>query len=59
MEPQKVRGYLKRAFGEDLDDTEAALGDLAAAYGKDEIGGNAYRLYENFRCAVLAMPTVQ
>jgi hypothetical protein len=51
MDPGKVRGYLKRAFGDDLGDVEAAMGELAAAYGKDDIGGNAYRLYENFRCA--------
>jgi hypothetical protein len=49
MDPNKVRGYLKRAFGDDLGDVEAAMGELAAAYGKDDIGGNAYRLYEHFR----------
>ena len=46
-----MRGYLKRAFGDDLRDVEAAMGELAAAYGKEDIGGNAYRLYENFRYA--------
>jgi hypothetical protein len=51
MDPGKVRGYLKRAFGDDLGDVEAAMGELAAAYGRDDIGGNAYRLYENFRHA--------
>jgi hypothetical protein len=51
MNPGKVRGYLHRAFGDELADVEAAMGELAAAYGKDDIGSNAYRLYENFRCS--------
>lgn len=50
MDQEKVRGYLNRAFGDDLGEVEAALEELAAAYGSDEIGNNAYRLYENFRC---------
>lgn len=50
-----MRGYLHRAFGDELGDVEASLGDLAAAYSKEDIGGNGYRLYENFRqaCGVL------
>lgn len=49
MNPEQARGYLKRAFGDNLAEVEAALGRLAESLPKDEIGKEAYRLYENFR----------
>ena len=50
MNPETVRGYLRRAFKDDLEAVESALGELTEAFSKEEIGSNAYRLYEHFRC---------
>jgi hypothetical protein len=52
MNPQQARGYLKRAFGDDLADVEAALGGLAESLPKKDVGKEAYRLYEKFRPTV-------
>lgn len=52
VNPKQVAGYLKRAFGEDLSDAEAALEDLAAALPASDIGSHAYKLYEQFRPSV-------
>lgn len=49
MNPQQARSYLQRAFGDDLADVEAALAGLAESLPEEEIGKEAYRLYEKFR----------
>lgn len=50
MHPKQVRGYLERAFKDDLSAAEEALAALAAAYPPEAIGSKAYHLYEQFRC---------
>ena len=49
IKPATVQAYLKRAFGSRLDDAKQALQSLAASLGKEDIGGQAYHLYEQFR----------
>lgn len=49
IQPKQALGYLSRSFGEDLGRTQKALETLAAAYSPEDIGKQAYRLYEKFR----------
>ena len=49
IKPATVLGYLKRAFGARLDDAKQALQGLAASFAKEDIGSQAYHLYEQFR----------
>jgi hypothetical protein len=44
-----VEAYLKQKFGEDLDDTRAAMEKLAKAYTPKQLESKAYDLYEKFR----------
>ena len=52
VKPGSVQGYLSKAFGPRLQDAEAALTQLAETYSSDDIGREAYRLYEQFRPSV-------
>ena len=42
-------GYVRRAFGERLDDVRAAMERLAASYSPDELNRVGFHLYERFR----------
>lgn len=44
-----VEAYLKQKFGEDLEDTRAAMEKLAKAYTPKQLESKAYDLYEKFR----------
>lgn len=52
VKPGAVQGYLSKSFGPRLEDAETALQQLAESFEPDEIGGEAYRLYEHFRPSV-------
>ncbi|MBD3367532.1 MAG: hypothetical protein GF405_05075 [Candidatus Eisenbacteria bacterium] len=49
IDPEKVRDYLERKFGEDLDDVRRAMDDLASSLDGEELAERAYALYESFR----------
>ncbi|MBD3160994.1 MAG: hypothetical protein GF346_02405 [Candidatus Eisenbacteria bacterium] len=49
IDPQKVLAYLHRAFGEELIEVRASMGELAKALDPDELRERAYALYEEFR----------
>jgi len=49
IDPEKVQGYLERAFGEDLAGAREAMEILARAVKPGELAKNAFRLYEEFR----------
>jgi hypothetical protein len=49
LDPDTVRRYLGKAFGDSFGDVRAALEELAAAYDPDKLEPAAYRLYERFR----------
>ena len=49
IDPSQVRGYLERAFGDDLKAVWQAMTRLAQAHGPDELSDIAFRLYERFR----------
>ena len=44
-----IQAYLSRAFSSRLPDAEHGLKQLAESFSAEEIGGEAYRLYERFR----------
>jgi hypothetical protein len=44
-----VESYLKKKFGEELDETRAAMEKLAKAYTPKQLESKAYGLYEKFR----------
>jgi hypothetical protein len=44
-----VEAYLKQKFGEELDETRAAMQKLAKAYTPKQLASKAYSLYEKFR----------
>ena len=52
VEPEKVRGYLKRAFKDNLGAVQAAMQQLANAYSPEEIGKKGYDFYVDFRRVV-------
>ncbi|KAL4443634.1 hypothetical protein ABPG75_011371 [Micractinium tetrahymenae] len=49
IQPGGVQGYLKRSFGDRLEDAKGAMEGLAAAVPAEELGRAAYKLYERFR----------
>ncbi|HXF64650.1 MAG TPA: hypothetical protein VNK95_23665 [Caldilineaceae bacterium] len=49
IDPDSVRRYLEKKFGEDLAETRAAMAELAGAYAPRQLAGRAYDLYEQFR----------
>jgi hypothetical protein len=52
IDPELVRSYLARAFGDDLATVEKALQQLARALKPDDLAERAFGLYEEFRPAV-------
>ena len=52
IDPQSVREYLRKAFGDALSEVRAALVELAGSYTSQEIEHVAYSLYEKFRPAI-------
>jgi hypothetical protein len=49
IDPAGVRRYLSQKFGHELADVRAAMEKLAKAYPPDQLAGQAYALYEQFR----------
>ncbi len=49
VDPASVSRYLKTKFGDELDDVEAAMEELAKAYPPKKLAAQAYGLYEKFR----------
>ena len=49
IDPEGVERYLKGKFGEDYDDSRAAMEKLAKAYTPKQLESKAYDLYEKFR----------
>ncbi len=49
IDPESVRTYLEKKFGEDLEDARAAMEKLARAYTPKQLESEAYSLYEKFR----------
>ena len=52
IEPESVKRYLDRAFGDELGDVQAAMETLARSYPPDQLAAHAYALYEKFRPAI-------
>ena len=52
IKPGSVQTYLSKAFSSRLKDAEHGLMHLAEAFPREAIGGEAYRLYEQFRPSV-------
>ena len=49
MDPDSVRRYLDKKFGNDLEKVMDVMRDLAASYGRKELQVAAFALYEKFR----------
>ena len=49
IDAESVQRYLQQKFGEDLDESRAAMEKLAKAYTPKQLAGKAYDLYEKFR----------
>jgi hypothetical protein len=49
IEPEKVKDYLGKKFGDDLKAVHAAMQHLAKAFKPDDLADAAYSLYEKFR----------
>ena len=49
IESGKVREYLEKKFGQDLEAVRDAMADLANAFGPEDLERRAYSLYERFR----------
>lgn len=47
--PRAVERYLESKFGESIEAAREAMTRLARAFGTDELGARAYKLYEEFR----------
>lgn len=52
IDPDSVRRYLDKAFGDELDKVRDAMTELAKAYKKDDLDQQAFDLYADFRPAV-------
>lgn len=52
IDPEQVRGYLARAFGDDLAGVRRSMGQLAKSFKKADLANQAFALYETFRPAV-------
>lgn len=48
-DPAAVERYLSKAFGDNLADVRAAMGELAGRYEPAELNRVGFRLYEKFR----------
>ncbi|MBI4788436.1 MAG: hypothetical protein HY782_15500 [Chloroflexi bacterium] len=46
---ESVESYLQGKFGDDLEDTQKAMRELARAFKPSELAARAYALYEDFR----------
>ena len=49
IDAESVESYLKKKFGDDLDEARAAMEKLAKAYAPKQLEREAYGLYEKFR----------
>ena len=49
IKPESVRRYLKQKFGDELDEVQSAMKDLAQAYPPETLEKRAYTLYAKFR----------
>jgi hypothetical protein len=49
IDAESVESYLKKKFGDDLDEARAAMEKLAKAYTPKQLERQAYGLYEKFR----------
>jgi hypothetical protein len=49
IDPEKVRTYLEKKFGDDLDAVIAAMKELAESFDTEDLEEEAYGLYEEFR----------
>ena len=49
IDADSVQRYLEQKFGEDLDESRAAMEKLAKAYTPKQLESKAYDLYEKFR----------
>jgi hypothetical protein len=49
IQPESVRRYLKHKFGEELDEVQSVMKDLAQAYPSKTLEARAYTLYAKFR----------
>jgi len=54
VDPESVRRYLEKKFGEGLEDTRAEMRALAAAFSPEDLAARAFALYEAFRPAIPA-----
>jgi hypothetical protein len=52
IKPEQVRGYLERAFGDDLAPVQKVFEQLATSFKPDQLAERAFGLYEKFRPAV-------
>jgi hypothetical protein len=49
LEPESVRVYLEKKFGDDLDEARASMELLAKAFKPEQLKVEAFKLYEKFR----------
>lgn len=49
MDPESVRRYLDKKFGDKLETVMDAMRELAGSYGRKELEQSAFGLYEEFR----------
>jgi len=49
IDPDSVRRYLEKRFGEDLSAVREAMEALAGAFDPQELAGKSYSLYKEFR----------
>jgi hypothetical protein len=49
MDPESVRRYLDKKFGEELEPVRKAMQELAGSYERNELQREAFGLYEKFR----------
>ncbi len=54
VDPASVERYLASKFGASLAGVQAAMQDLASAFGADQLADTAFHLYERFRPAIPA-----
>lgn len=52
IDPEQVRSYLERAFGQDLPAVRTAMDGLARSFKPDRLAERAFGLYERFRPTV-------
>jgi hypothetical protein len=52
INPESVRGYLERSFGDDLEAARSAMEALAGKFEPEELKHACYGLYEQFRPSI-------